>query len=120
VPTFIRSAIKLACFSASLLSFSAFGGDGMSITLDNDTTSTLLVTVYDLNADHQKVLESKEINSFASINISISTDQSGHGHVAWTATNTDRDSRRCGHRDKRGLNDGDIIHVRADSPCGRN
>jgi hypothetical protein len=46
----------------------------MAITFDNDTNSTLLVTVYDLNADHQKVLAS----------------------------------------------DGDIIHVRADSPCGRN
>ena len=118
--TFSRSRITIACLFISLISFSAFGVGGVNITVKNDTTSTVLVTVYDLNAGRQAVLSSEEINSFATINIAISADQTGHGRVAWTAVNTDRDNRRCGHREKRGLNDGYTLHVFADSECSAN
>ena len=115
-----RSRIKFVCLFFSLASFSALGGGGLNITLNNNTTGTLLVTVYDLNAGRQAILSSEEINSFASINISVAADQSGHGRLAWTAVNTDRDNRRCAHREKRGLNDGDTVHVFANSSCGGN
>jgi hypothetical protein len=120
MPAVSRLGIRLACLLFLLVSISAFGGDGMTITLRNNTSSTLLVTVYDLNANHQRLFSGEEVNSFASIDISISADRSGLGHLAWTATNTDRDFRRCGHHDKRGLKDDDVVDVYANSRCGAN
>jgi hypothetical protein len=40
------------------------------------------------------------------------------GHLSWTAMTIDHDMRQCGHNDKAGLNDGDIVNVQADSDCG--
>ena len=74
--------------------------------------------MYDLNAQPaQKVLSGEVINGFASIKISIAADDSGRGHLSWTATTVDRDMRRCGHHDKPKLNDGDTVHVYANSEC---
>lgn len=92
--------------------------DGLDITLNNNTTGNLLVTVYDMNAQPpQKVLSGAVINGFASIRISIAADAAGHGHLSWRATSVDRDMRRCGHHDKPKLNDGDTVHVYANSEC---
>jgi len=96
----------------------ALAGDGLTITLNNNTTGNLLVTVYDMNAQPpQKVISGAVINGFASIRISIAADDSGHGHLSWRATTVDRDMRRCGHHDKPKLNDGDTVHVYANGEC---
>jgi hypothetical protein len=118
--TISRSGVRLAVLAFSLTSLSAFGGGAMTVSLRNNTSSTLLVTVYDLNANRQKLLASEEINSFASVNVSISADSSGYGRLAWTATNTDHDFQRCGHHTKTRLKDGDVVAVYANSQCGGN
>jgi hypothetical protein len=102
------------------VSTSVVAGDGgLTITISNDSTSNLLVTVYDLNTDPaQKILASQVINGFATVSVSVSADDSGHGHLSWSATTVDRDMRQCGHRDKSDLNDGDTVHVSADGDCG--
>jgi hypothetical protein len=102
-----------------LLSASAFAGDGLSITINNNTTDNLLVTVYDLNASPvARVLSDQTINGFASFTVTITADDSGAGHLSWTATTAGRDMRRCGRRDKPNLNDGDTVNVYTDSDCG--
>jgi hypothetical protein len=110
--------LGLACLLLILAGSAAPAGDGLTITLNNNTTGNLIVSVYDLNAQpQQKVLSGEVINGFASIKISITADDSGRGHLSWTATTVDRDMRRCGHHDKPKLNDGDTVHVYANSEC---
>ncbi len=110
----IRAAVLLLCVA----SLPAFGGGAMTVSLRNNTSGTLLVTVYDLNARGQRILSSEEINSFASIDVSISADPAGYGRVKWTATNTDPDFRRCGHHTKGRLRPGEVVAVYANSDCG--
>jgi hypothetical protein len=96
----------------------ALADNGMTITISNDTSRDLVVTIYDLNASPgSRVLSGERISSFATIKVTIAQDASGRGHLRWTATSGGRDDRTCGQRDKPGLNDGDTVHVRADSPC---
>jgi hypothetical protein len=110
--------LGLACLLLFMADTAALAGDGLNITLNNNTTGNLLVTVYDMNAQPpQKVLSSEVIYGFASIRISIAADDSGHGHLSWSATTVDRDMRRCGHHDKPKLNDGDTVHVYVNSEC---
>jgi hypothetical protein len=93
-------------------------GAGMTITINNNTTRKLLVTVYDLNTNPaQQVLASESINGFASVSVSIAADEVGQGHLAWTATTVDPDMRLCGHHDRPKLNDGDTVHVYANTGC---
>jgi hypothetical protein len=104
-----------------MMSASAFAGDGLSIIINNNTTDNLLVTVYDLNASPvARVLSDQTINGFASLTVTIVADDSGAGHLAWTATSGGRDMRmrKCGRRDKPNLNDGDTVNVYTDSDCG--
>jgi hypothetical protein len=110
----------LACALVFSAGTSAFGGDGgLTITISNDSTTNILVTVYDLNSvPVQKILASQVINGFASVAVSVSADASGHAHLSWSAITVDRDMRQCGHRDKADLNDGDTVHVSADDDCG--
>jgi hypothetical protein len=99
---------------------SAVAGDGgLTITISNDSTTNILVTVYDLNTDPaQKILASQLINGFATVAVSVSADGSGHAHLSWSAITLDRDMRQCGHRDSPDLNDGDTVRVSADDDCG--
>jgi hypothetical protein len=95
-----------------------FGGDGLMITINNDTPDGLLVTVYDRNASPpQQILSSTAIYGNASIPVSITADGSGRGHLSWIAITADRDMRRCGRGDRSGLNDGDTVNVHADGNC---
>jgi hypothetical protein len=100
-----------------LLTAQAFA-DNLTITLNNDTTSNLPVTVYDLNAQPGrplKVLSRALINGNGTIIVSISSDASDLGYLAWTAATVDRDMRTCGHGDMSNLNDGDAVRVQVDS-----
>lgn len=103
-----------------LLSGSAavFAGDSLMITLNNDTSDAILVTVYDRSiTPPQQVVISTPIYGNASLSVSITADGSGHGHLSWTAMSADRDMRMCGRDDKPNLNDGDTVNVHADGDC---
>jgi hypothetical protein len=113
-----RVAKPLAYSLLLLGGASVLAGAGMTININNNTTRKLLVTVYDLNTNPaQQVLASESINGFASVSVSIAADESGQGHLAWTATTVDPDTRMCDHRDMSKLNDGDTVHVYANSEC---
>jgi hypothetical protein len=96
----------------------ALAGDGVTVKVLNDTPDALTVTIYDRNAQPpQPVVSGEVINGNASLSISVTADASGRGHLSWTATSGDRDMRRCGHKDKPGVNDGDTIRVHAGRSC---
>jgi hypothetical protein len=121
LPALNRLAAALASLMLSLGSLSVFGqqGGGVMLTISNDTSNNLLVTVYDMGTSpRQQVLSSRLINGNGSITISVTQDTSGTGHVWWTAMNLDRDMRKCGHDDKANLNDGDTVNVYVDGDCG--
>jgi hypothetical protein len=111
---------RAAAFAASLLalgSLSVFGQEGtITLTINNDTSDPLLVTVYDVGA-HQQLLANRAIYGNASVTVSVMQDASGQGHVRWTAMNQDPDMRLCGRDDKTNLNDGDIVNVYAEDDC---
>ncbi len=114
----LTTSLLIAASVLCLGSTTVFGGDGLTITINNNTTSSLLVSVYDRNVSPpQKVLSSEVVNGFASISVSITADDRGRGHLSWTATTPGHDMRRCGHRDKPNLNDGDTVHVYANADC---
>jgi hypothetical protein len=111
---------------AAMLAISAFmlgdvagaGGDVIPITITNDNAGAISVTVYDENlTPRAAILSSQSISGFASIPISVGADASGYGHISWTATTDGNFDHRCGHRDKPGLRNGSVVHVRADSNC---
>jgi hypothetical protein len=97
---------------------SALAGDGVTVRVLNDTPDALSVTMYDRNArPPQAVMSSEVINGNGSVSVSVTADASGRGHLSWTATTVDHDMRRCGHQDRRGVNDGDTIRVHANRSC---
>ena len=96
----------------------ALAQGGVTIRVLNDTPDNLIVTLYDRSAHPpQPVVSGEIIDGNASISVSITADASGQGHLSWTAATVGRDMRRCGHRGKRAVNDGDTIRVFADHRC---
>jgi hypothetical protein len=119
MPAFNRLTMALAYLLFSLGSAAVFGGDSLMITINNDSSDNLLVTVYDQTTNPpQLVLSRNAIYGNASISVSITTDSSGQGHLSWTAMTADHDMRMCGHNDRPNLNDGDTVNVHADNDCG--
>src|ERR1700679_2944782 len=99
--------LALACLSMD--SPPARADDTVSITIANDNTDDILVTVYDMNTNpHAKVLDGQRISGFASVPTSVTAGAGGTGHVYWRATNLDPDTPPCGDREKAGLPDGDL------------
>ena len=116
--TFHRPTIALASLLFSLRSPVVLGGDGLMITINNDSSDNLLVTVYDRSATPpQRVVSRTPIYGNASLPVSITIDSSGHGHLSWTAMSMDVNMRMCGRGDKANLNDGDSVNVHADGDC---
>jgi hypothetical protein len=112
------SRLALAGIVLSCAHTSALGQGTVTIHILNDTTDNLAVTLYDRNLRrHQMILSGQVIYGNASIATTISADSAGQGHLYWRAMTTDRDMRRCGQQEKSGLNDGDTIHVWANSRC---
>jgi hypothetical protein len=103
-----------------LASAAALGGlNGVDVTIANDGTDDVVVTVYDTSTQPNTVILAHErINGFTRVPISLSTDDSGRGNIAWTAVTADPNSRKCGHAASQGLTDSASIAVRADSTCG--
>jgi hypothetical protein len=115
---FHRLPIALAYLLFFLGSPLVLGGDGLTITINNDSSDNLLVTVYDRSATPpQQVMSRTPIYGNASLTVSIAIDSSGHGQLSWTAMTADHDMRQCGHGAKANLNDGDTVNVHADSDC---
>jgi hypothetical protein len=97
----------------------ALSGDGLKITISNDSAKDLLVTVYDMNTDPvAPVLSGQAIKGLATISISIVANGEGAGHLSWTAVTSNSDMRTCGHGDKSDLNNDDTVKVSAESDCG--
>ena len=110
--------ILLACAASMLAGASVFAGSGLTVNINNDSTDTILVSVYDLNANgQQRVLSNEVINGNASVAVPIATDDQGQGHVSWRARTSDNDMRMCGRGDTGNLNDGDTVSVHADTEC---
>ena|ERR1700722_4509603 len=115
-----RIIFALACLPLSLSIPAALGADGLMININNDSTDSLFITVYDRSASPpQQVLSHTALYGNASISVSIAADSSGHGHLSWTAITVDRHMRKCGHNEKSHLNDGDTVKVHADGDCAR-
>jgi hypothetical protein len=116
---FGRPTRTLLCGLLLAMSTSAPGDSGLGVTINNNTTRDLLVTVYDLNSNPTvRVLSNQLINGYASLSVQLMADASGLGHLSWTAITPDRDMRRCGRREQTGLNDGDTVNVYVDTDCG--
>jgi len=114
----ILNRLSLAGLILCLASASAYA-DGLTITISNDSTSNILVTVYDLNTyPVQRLLSNQLMNGFATVSVSAAVDSTGQGHLSWTAITADPDMRQCGHNDKPNLSDGATVHVHADGDCG--
>jgi hypothetical protein len=122
IRTLDRIVFAIACLALSLsLGIpAALGADGLMITIDNDSSDNLFVTVYDRSlSPPRQVLSHTPLYGNASVTVSIAANRSGHGHLSWTATTIDHDMRKCGHSEKSHLNDGDTVNVHADGNCAR-
>jgi hypothetical protein len=116
----IHKGLMLSCLPLLLVSAAALGGlNGVDVTIANDGTEDVVVTVYDTSMQpNGVVLAHERINGFTRVPISVSADDSGRGNIAWTAVTADSNSRKCGHASSEGLTDSASIAVRADSTCG--
>jgi hypothetical protein len=99
------------------------GLSGVDITLANDGTEDVLVTVYDTstqpNGQPKAVVFTRErINGFTSIPLSLTADQTGRANIAWSAVTVGTESTKCGHATQAGLTDSSLVSVHADSECG--
>ena len=113
-----RIIFALACLPLSLSMPAAIAADGLMITIHNDSSDNLFITVYDRSSSPPpQVLSHTALYGNASISVSIAADRFGHGHLSWTAITIDRDMRKCGHSDKADLNDSDTVNVHADGEC---
>lgn len=115
----MRHAFWLAaCLVTCLSAHFAFGYGGLTITILNNSSDTVLVTIYDQSPKPPKqILAGRPIYGNASLTVSIATDIRGRGHLSWTAIGADRDMHRCGSNELTGLHDGDTVNVYADSDC---
>jgi hypothetical protein len=110
------AALILTCLPLLILESTA-RADGIDVTISNDGTENLVVTIYDMNSSPKRaVLTNARINGFSSLSISLITDARGKGRLSWTATSTDPTFPRCGHSDVTVDNAGSVS-VHADSSC---
>jgi hypothetical protein len=91
--------------------------DMLAISITNDNTNDVLVTVRDLNTlAHTKVLVGQRINGFASIPVSITAGADGTGHLSWVAW-TGGDDPKCGRKVRPGVANNASVHVYAKAAC---
>jgi hypothetical protein len=116
----IHKGLILGCLPLLLVSAAAVGGlNGIDVTITNDGTEDVVVTVYDTSTRPNGVVLSHErINGFTKIPVSLAADETGRANLAWTAVTVDPQSRKCGHATSSGLTDSASVPVHADSECG--
>jgi hypothetical protein len=113
----IKAALILTCMPLFFFK-NAARADGVDVNISNDGTEDIVITVYDMNAQPERVvLANARINGFSSLPISLLADASGKGNLSWTATNTDPVFRKCGHS-KEAVSNAASISVHVDSSCG--
>lgn len=116
-----HSSKSVLLFAAPLLlaGTAAFAGEGVDVTVTNDSTEDLVVTVYDESTvPNVVVLSRAHMNGFTSIPVTVATDAAGHAKVSWTATTADVNFRKCGHENDVALSDDALsLTVHADSSC---
>jgi len=96
----------------------ALAGDGVNLSITNDSTNDIFVTVRDMNTNpNVTVLEHQLINGFATIPLSVSADATGRANISWTAIRADALDRHCGHAARKGLDNDANVNVHADSDC---
>jgi hypothetical protein len=101
-----------------LLTGTALGGEGVQVRITNNGTADIVVTVYDMNTNPERVvLENAHINGFTSVPINAIGDATGRANLSWTATSTDANSRKCGHDDTVSVSNDGAVNVRAESSC---
>jgi hypothetical protein len=115
----MRGNLKAALVFAALpLVGAAFGGEGVQVRITNDGTQDVVVTVYDMNAQPQRILlQNARINGFTSVPVSAIGDATGRANLSWTATSTDATSPKCGHDNTVGVGNDAAVSVHADSTC---
>jgi hypothetical protein len=113
-----RAVIGLFCILCCTHSAAVFADDGLTITLLNNSSDNVLVTVYDQNTrPPRKILAATAIYGSASLTVSISVDAQGQGHLSWTAVSMDPDMRKCGKGDNAKLTTSVTVSVHADGDC---
>ena len=90
---------------------------GVRVTITNDGTDYIVVTVYDTTVSPKDAILSQRINGFSTVPLSMSPDSTGRANLSWTAVTVDPRDRRCGHADQQGIADSSQINVHADSAC---
>jgi hypothetical protein len=117
----VRLFTQAAAVSSSILALASaavHGQNGLAISILNDSGDALIVNVYDQGPrPPQQVVANAVIYGDASLSISIAPNDSGRGHLRWTAVTQDSDMRTCGHGDKSNLHDGDTVTVHAHGQC---
>jgi hypothetical protein len=114
----VHKGLLLTSIPLLLVSAAAVGGlNGVDVTISNDGTEDVLVTVYDTTTQPTNVVLSQRINGFTRIPVSLAPDDTGRANIAWTAVTVDPNSRKCGHANKQGLTDSTSVLVHADSEC---
>jgi len=103
--------------AALLLAASTALADGVPVTITNDGTDDIVVTVYDTTVSPKDAILSQRINGFSTVPLSMSPDSTGRANLSWTAVTVDPRDRRCGHADQQGIADSSQINVHADSAC---
>ncbi len=115
-PGSTNAALILACMPLLCL-VNAARAEGVDVKISNDGTDDLVVTVYDMNVNPNRVvLADARINGFSSLPISLVPDADGKGRLSWTATNSDPVFPRCG-RSKQAVSDAASVTVHVDSRC---
>ena len=111
-----RWPLAIAAATLALMAASAVA-DGINVTITNDGTEDINVTVYDTTVGPRKVILSQRINGFSTVPLYVSPDATGRANLSWTAVTVDPRNRRCGHAEQVGLADSAQVHVHADSDC---
>lgn len=109
-----------ALFTVVLLlsaSFSIALGATITVSINNEGTRDVFVTVQDMNTEPpETILNNRRINEHEKLDqLSITADGNSHGHLKWSATSTDHS--HCGSGDKDDLGNLDILSVSASSGC---
>jgi hypothetical protein len=115
----IHRGLILSCLPLLVVSAAAVGGlNGVDVTIANDGTEDVVVTVYDTSTQPNSVVLSHErINGFTRIPVSLAADETGRANIAWTAVTVGANARKCGHAANAGLTDSASVNVHADSEC---
>jgi hypothetical protein len=116
----LRGTVVLGAALSLLFAIPVPAGDvDVDLTVTNNGTTNIFVTVYDASANPPRVttIRHERINGFTSVPISVSADANGRANVYWTATSVDTFSRKCGHGATNDLSNRAAVKVQADSSC---